>query len=248
MELIPFGPVLFIDTAGLDDETELGKLRIEKAIKEIKKSDFAIYIIDGNNFSERDYKENISFLKKNNIPCIVAINKEDLLSEEKKNEIKKSIKDCIFISTKKRESILNFKDELIKKLNILEEEPSLLKGIVSYGGKIVLVVPIDSEAPKGRLILPQVQVIRDALDNGLQVIVCRDTELEKTLEENKNIDLVITDSQAFKIVDEIVKDRFPLTSFSILFARQKGDLDKLLDGISQIKNLKENSKILITET
>ena len=101
MELIPFGPVLFIDTAGLDDETELGKLRIEKAIKEIKKSDFAIYIIDGNNFSERDYKENISFLKKNNIPCIVAINKEDLLSEEKKNEIKKSIKDCIFISTKK---------------------------------------------------------------------------------------------------------------------------------------------------
>ena len=111
-----------------------------------------------------------------------------------------------------------------------------------------MVVPIDSEAPKGRLILPQVQVIRDALDNGLQVVVCRDTELEKTLEENKNIDLVITDSQAFKIVDEIVKDRFPLTSFSILFARQKGDLDKLLDGISQIKNLKENSKILITET
>lgn len=248
MELIPFGPVLFIDTAGLDDETELGKLRIEKAIKEIKKSDFAIYVIDGNNFSERDYKENISFLKKNNIPYIVTINKEDLLSEEKKNEIKKSIKDCIFISTKNRESILNFKDELIKKLNILEEEPSLLKGIVSYGGKVVLVVPIDSEAPKGRLILPQVQVIRDALDNGLQVIVCRDTELEKTLEENKNIDLVITDSQAFRIVDEIVKDRFPLTSFSILFARQKGDLDKLLDGISQIKNLKENSKILITET
>ena len=184
MELIPFGPVLFIDTAGLDDETELGKLRIEKAIKEIKKSDFAIYVIDGNNFSERDYKENISFLKKNNIPYIVTINKEDLLSEEKKNEIKKSIKDCIFISTKNRESILNFKDELIKKLNILEEEPSLLKGIVSYGGKVVLVVPIDSEAPKGRLILPQVQVIRDALDNGLQVIVCRDTELEKTLEEN----------------------------------------------------------------
>ena len=102
MEFIPFGPVLFIDTAGLDDETELGKLWIEKAIKEIKKSDFAIYIIDGNNFSERDYKENISFLKKNNIPCIVAINKEDLLSEEKKNEIKKSIKDCIIISTKKR--------------------------------------------------------------------------------------------------------------------------------------------------
>ena len=103
MELIPFGPVLFIDTAGLDDETELGKLRIEKAIKEIKKSDFAVYVIDGNNFSERDYKENISFLKKNNIPYIVTINKEDLLSEEKKNEIKKYNKRLYIYFNKKRE-------------------------------------------------------------------------------------------------------------------------------------------------
>ena len=248
MELIPFGPVLFIDTAGFKDETELGKLRVEKTINEIKKADFAIYVIDGNKFNEIDYKQNISILKKYSVPFLVVINKDDTLNDEVKKEIKEKIKECTFISTKDRNSILNFKEILIKKLNILEEEPSLLKGIVPYGGKILLVVPIDSEAPKGRLILPQVQVIRDALDNGLNILICRDVELEKTLEENKNIDLVITDSQIFKEVDKILQDRYPLTSFSILFARQKGDLKKLLEGIEEIKNLKENSRVLITET
>ena len=105
-----------------------------------------------------------------------------------------------------------------------------------------MVVPIDSEAPKGRLILPQVQISRDALDNGVKVIVTRDTELAAVLEENKNIKLIITDSQAFKIVDKIVADRYPLTSFSILFAKQKGDLNKFIAGIEVIKNLKEGSK------
>ena len=111
-----------------------------------------------------------------------------------------------------------------------------------------MVVPIDSEAPKGRLILPQVQILRDALDNGVKVIVTRDTELAAVLEENKNIKLIITDSQAFKIVDKIVADRYPLTSFSILFAKQKGDLNKFIAGIEVIKNLKEGAKILIAET
>ena len=111
-----------------------------------------------------------------------------------------------------------------------------------------MVVPIDSEAPKGRLILPQVQLLRDALDNGVKIVVARDTELSSALEENKNIKLVITDSQAFKQVDKIVADRYPLTSFSILFAKQKGDLNKFIDGINVIQNLKEGAKILIAET
>lgn len=248
MELIPFGPVLFIDTAGFNDNSKLGNLRIEKTINEIKKSDFAIYVIDGNNFIENEYKENISILKKYSIPYLVAINKEELLSERNKIEIKSKIKDCIFISTKNRDSILYFKKVLIDKLNILEDEPSLLKGIVKYGDKIVLVVPIDSEAPKGRLILPQVQILRDALDNGIKSIVCRDTELEEVLKEERDIKLVITDSQAFKNVDKIVDNKYPLTSFSILFARQKGELEKLIEGVEVIKNLKENSNILIAET
>ena len=251
MEFIPFGPVLFIDTAGFNDDTELGKLRIEKTLKEIKKSDFAIYVIDGNNFdeeAEKTYKENLALMKKYNLPFITAVNKSELLSDEKKEEIKKIIKEPYFISAKSKESILDFKKILIEKLDVLEEEPSLLKGIVEYGDTVVMVVPIDSEAPKGRLILPQVQILRDALDNGVKVIVTRDTELAAVLEENKNIKLIITDSQAFKIVDKIVADRYPLTSFSILFAKQKGDLNKFIAGIEVIKNLKEGAKILIAET
>lgn len=248
MELIPYGPVLFIDTAGFNDSSELGKLRIEKTIKEIKKSDFAVYVIDGNDFDENIYKENLNLLKKYNLPFITVINKEETLSEGKKEELKNILKEPYFLSAHDRNSVLNFKKFLIKKLDVLEEEPSLLKGIVEYGDTVVMVVPIDSEAPKGRLILPQVQILRDALDNGIKVIVARDTELSSVLDENKNIKLVITDSQAFKKVDKIVADRYPLTSFSILFAKQKGDINKFIKGIDVIQNLKDGANILIAET
>ena len=248
MELIPFGPVLFIDTAGFNDNSELGKLRIEKTIKEIKKSDFAIYVIDGNDFDKKIYNENIEILKKYNLPFIIVVNKMETISENKKEELKNILKNPYFLSTKDRDSILNFKKFLIEKLDILEEEPSLLKGILNYGDTAIMVVPIDSEAPKGRLILPQVQILRDALDNGIKVIVTRDTELSSILEENKNIKLIITDSQAFKTVDKIVNNKYPLTSFSILFARQKGDINKFLKGIQIIENLKEGANILIAET
>ena len=248
MELIPYGPVLFIDTAGFNDSSELGKLRIEKTIKEIKKSDFAVYVIDGNDFDENIYKENLNLLKKYNLPFITVINKEETLSEGKKEELKNILKEPYFLSAHDRNSVLDFKKFLIEKLDVLEEEPSLLKGIVEYGDTVVMVVPIDSEAPKGRLILPQVQILRDALDNGIKVIVARDTELSSVLDENKNIKLVITDSQTFKKVDKIVADRYPLTSFSILFAKQKGDINKFIKGIDVIQNLKDGANILIAET
>ena len=248
MELIPYGPVLFIDTAGFNDSSELGKLRIEKTIKEIKKSDFAVYVIDGNDFDENIYKENLNLLKKYNLPFITVINKEETLSEGKKEELKNILKEPYFLSAHDRNSVLDFKKFLIEKLDVLEEEPSLLKGILEYGDTAVMVVPIDSEAPKGRLILPQVQILRDALDNGIKVIVARDTELSSVLDENKNIKLVITDSQTFKKVDKIVADRYPLTSFSILFAKQKGDINKFIKGIDVIQNLKDGANILIAET
>lgn len=248
MELIPFGPVVFTDTAGFNDNSELGKLRVEKTIQEIKKSDFAIYVIDGNNFEKNIYEENILLLKKYHVPYITVINKDDLIDDNLREKLKSYIKNPYFISTKDRNSILDFKKFLIEKLDVLEDEPSLLKEIVNYGDTVLLVVPIDSEAPKGRLILPQVQIIRDALDNGIKVIVTRDTELQETLLENPQTKLVITDSQAFKEVDKIVADRFPLTSFSILFAKQKGDLNKFLEGIDIIKSLKDGDKILIAET
>ena len=247
MELLPFGPVLFIDTAGLNDKSELGKLRIEKTINEIKKADFGIFVIDGNNFNKKEYEENTLLLKQYGLSYIVAVNKQENMSETVKNEIKNKIKNPYFISTKERDSILNLKKVLIENLDILEAEPSLLKGLVEYGETILMVVPIDSEAPKGRLILPQVQILRDALDNGIKVIVCRDKELKTTLEENKNISLIITDSQAFKEVDKIVDNRYPITGFSIIFARQKGDLKELIKGIDIIESLEDGDRILIAE-
>ncbi|MFA6709426.1 MAG: [FeFe] hydrogenase H-cluster maturation GTPase HydF [Fusobacterium sp.] len=249
MEFLPFGPVLFIDTAGFNDDSKLGTLRIEKTIKEIKSSDFIIYVIDGRNFNLKLYNENILILKKYSIPYINVVTREEKLNLMQKKEIKKLIKNCSFVNTNDRSSILNFKKTLLENLNVLESEPGLLDGISSYGDTIVMVIPIDSEAPKGRLILPQVQLLRAALDKGVKSIVCRDTELEEILNEKKRTDisLIITDSQIFKKVDEMVKDKFPLTSFSIIFARQKGDLKKLILGIKKINSLKDGAQILISE-
>lgn len=249
MEFLPFGPVLFIDTAGFNDDSKLGTLRIEKTIKEIRSSDFVIYVIDGRNFNLKLYNENILILKKYSIPYINVVTREEKLNLMQKKEIKKLIKNCSFVNTNDRSSILNFKKTLLENLNVLESEPGLLDGISSYGDTIVMVIPIDSEAPKGRLILPQVQLLRAALDKGVKSIVCRDTELEEILNEKKRTDisLIITDSQIFKKVDEMVKDKFPLTSFSIIFARQKGDLKKLMLGIKKINSLKDGDQILISE-
>ena len=249
MEFLPFGPVLFIDTAGFNDDSKLGTLRIEKTIKEIRSSDFVIYVIDGRNFNLKLYNENILILKKYSIPYINVVTREEKLNLMQKKEIKKLIKNCSFVNTNDRSSILNFKKILLENLNVLESEPGLLDGISSYGDTLVMVIPIDSEAPKGRLILPQVQLLRAALDKGVKSIVCRDTELEEILNKNKKneISLIITDSQIFKKVDEMVKDKFPLTSFSIIFARQKGDLKKLISGIEKINSLKDGAQILISE-
>lgn len=249
MEFLPFGPVLFIDTAGFNDDSKLGTLRIEKTIKEIRSSDFVIYVIDGRNFNLKLYNENILILKKYSIPHINVVTREEKLNLMQKKEIKKLIKNCSFVNTNDRSSILNFKKTLLENLNVLESEPELLDGISSYGDTIVMVIPIDSEAPNGRLILPQVQLLRAALDKGVKSIVCRDTELEEILKGKKRTDisLIITDSQIFKKVDEMVKDKFPLTSFSIIFARQKGDLKKLILGIKKINSLKDGDQILISE-
>lgn len=248
MELIPFGPVLFIDTAGLDDWGQLGELRVEKALSEIKRTDLALFIISAEDLDYSFYQEQLKLLKKYNVPHIPVVSKMELLSSEMQKEILKAHPEMVFVSAFDWNSILELKSKIIEKLQTEEEDPSLLKDIVPYNGTVVMVVPIDSEAPKGRIILPQVQLIRDCLDNGIKSYVVRDCELESALNDLKNIDLIVTDSQAFKAVDKIVAGRFPLTSFSILFARQKGEIDLLIEGAKAVTELQEGAEILIAET
>lgn len=248
MELIPFGPVLLIDTAGLEDKSQLGEIRVKKSFEYLKRLDFAIYVVDGKNLDVDTYKKWKREANKYNIKHMVVVNKLDRLSDDERSNINNIFDKPLFISAKNNENIDKLKDELIKSLEQDEEDKPIVGDLLPYGSNVVLVVPIDSEAPKGRIILPQVQVIRDCLDHGIKTYVVRDTELEEVLKEIKNIDLVITDSQAFKEVDKIVPKEINLTSFSILFARQKGELGDFLEGANKLKNLKPGNKILICES
>lgn len=248
MELIPIGPVLFIDSAGINDKTSLGDLRVSKTLDLLKRTDLAIYLMDGEDIDKKALKDMKLQFKKFNIPYILVINKCDKLDEEKLKILKNEYKDAIFISTYNNSSINKLKEKIIDVLKEQEEDVSLIGELLPYGSKVIMVVPVDSEAPKGRLILPQVQCIRDCLDHGIKSYVVRDTELKEALEEIKNVDLVITDSQAFKKVNEIVPKNIKLTSFSMLFARQKGDIHEFLKGVEAVRNLKPKDKILISES
>ena len=248
MELIPFGPVLLIDTAGLEDKTELGFKRIKKSYEFLKRVDFSLYVIDAKNPDLDTYKVWKREAIKYNVEHIVVINKIDTVSDEEIDNLVKNFNDYVLVSTKDKYGIDNLKNKIINNLENGEEEKPIVGDLLEYGSKVVLVVPIDSEAPKGRIILPQVQVIRDCLDHGIKTYVVRDTELEEAIKDLKDIDLVITDSQAFKDVDTILPKDLKLTSFSILFARQKGELDDFLEGTKKLDTLKPNDKILICES
>ena len=248
MEFIPFGPILLIDTAGLEDKSQLGEIRVRKSLDYLKRLDFAIYVVDGKNLDIDTYKKWKREANKYNIRHMVVVNKLDRLSEDEIHNINNIFDNPLFISAIKNENLDKLKEELIKNLEQDEEDKPIVGDLLSYGSTVILVVPIDSEAPKGRIILPQVQVIRDCLDHGIKTYVVRDTELEEALKEIKNVDLVITDSQAFKEVDKIVPKNINLTSFSILFARQKGELSDFLDGAKKLKDLKPGDNILICES
>lgn len=248
MELIPFGPIVLVDTAGLEDKTELGEVRVRKSIDFLKRLDFCIYLIDGKNADINTYNNWKKEAKKYNVDHIVVVNKLDELREDEIKNIEAYFGNPIFVSAKNNTNIDKLKDILIKNLKDTEEEKPIVGDLLPYGSTVVLVVPIDSEAPKGRIILPQVQVIRDCLDHGIKTYVVRDTELKEALNDIKNIDLVITDSQAFKEVEKIIPKDMKLTSFSILFARQKGELDEFIKGTEALKKLKPNDKVLICES
>lgn len=249
MEILPIGPVVLIDTAGFDDEGALGELRIEKTLEVIKKTDIALLVVDSKGFSYFDVNI-INKLKETNTPFIVVLNKSDLndsnciFLEELKAE------DYIFtqVSAKEKIKIEELKNLIIKHSPKSFEQPSILGELINPGDHVVLVTPIDTGMPKGRLILPQVQMIRDILDNDAIVHQCKEKELRYLLDSLKiKPKLVITDSQVFSSVSADTPEDIALTSFSILFAKYKGDLFKLVEGAKALKNLKAGDKVLISE-
>lgn len=241
MELLPLGPVVLIDTPGLDDTGELGSKRIEKTKEALRQADMAIVVADAQTGLTEAEKAVIEELKKKSLPYLVAYNKADLLTEEQKQKYSQEH----LVSSLTKEGV-NALKEALGKLKPQKDSIPLIQDLVSPGDIIFLVVPIDSAAPKGRLILPQQQVIRDALEKGALPLVMRDTELAQALTKITPT-LVVTDSQAFGKVSKIVPESIPLTSFSILLSRAKGDLEEQIKGIKALLSLKDRDPVLIAE-
>lgn len=249
MEILPIGPVVLIDTAGIDDVGELGELRIKKSIDVIKKTDIALLVIDYDGFTDFDYKI-IDLFKKNSTEFLIVINKSDLnkASDSLINLLIENKYNFIEISADKKQNITELKKLIINHSPKSFEQPTILGDLIEPGDDIVLVIPIDTGMPKGRLILPQIQTMRDILDNDGVFHVCKERELRWTLNNlRKKPKLVITDSQEFAKVSADTPDDILLTSFSILFARYKGDLFKLVQGAKTLKKLKAGDKVLISE-
>lgn len=252
MELLPIGPVNFLDTAGINDSTALSSERIEKTMKIINRTDVAIVVCDYNGIDdyERNLIEKFNELK---IPFMIFINKTDeKYPSDSIIEDLKNYTEHILLSSVKTDDLIVFKiKELLVKL--LPEDfvnsPKIVGDLIPQGSTVILVIPIDKEAPKGRIILPQVQTLRDLLDNNCVSVVVKESELKSAIDNLKIApSLVVTDSQAFKNVSEIVPENIPLTSFSILFARLKGDLDAFSQGAKAIEKLQDGDRVLILES
>ena len=273
MEILPLGPVVITDTAGIDDTTELGTLRMEKTEEVVKKINLAVYVLRADEEPTADDMHWLGLLKQNNVPIALFINEINEINAENKEkvELNTDSKDNVesntstYVETHKGLSELatvigsadfTSQDKRLELLDLLggltpldvEGDQTLLQGLVEEGDTIILVCPIDSAAPKGRLILPQVQTIREILDYKGLALVCQTEELPAMINSLKYPPkMVICDSQAFDRVDELTPDTIPLTSFSILMARFKGKLQDLVAGVEAIKNLKAGSKVLISE-
>lgn len=243
MEILPLGPVVIIDTPGIDDEGELGKMRVDRAMRTIDKADAAVLVADGTKGLLKPDEELISVFKERKIPYIIAFNKSDLF-----NEVPKSEGNTVYVSAERGTNIKRLKDMLAELINREEDDKTLLGDLVEANDVVILVTPIDSSAPKGRLILPQQQTIRDILAVNAINIVVRETELKAALSKlSVKPKLVITDSQAFAKVSADTPEDIPLTSFSILFARYKGNLKEAVRGAAMLDKLKDGDKILISE-
>lgn len=256
MELLPLGPVVMIDTPGLDDDGELGALRIQKAYQVLNKTDIAVLVIDGSVGMTKEDEQILARIKEKEIPYVIVMNKADLVSastpapDAEANAAIASIPQdrIIRVSTVTNENIYELKELIARQAPKGDENKRIVGDLLNPLDLAVLVVPIDSAAPKGRLILPQQQTIRDILEAGAIPVVSRESELPQALASlNRKPKLVITDSQAFEKVSKDTPEEIPLTSFSILFARYKGNLKTVVHGARALDSLKDGDTILISE-
>lgn len=242
MELLPLGPVMIIDTPGIDDEGELGKMRVEKSYQVLNKTDIALLVVDGNVGLTQCDKDLIEEIKKRKLPYLIILNKSDEVCN------RYDIENSIWVSAETKENIWELKERISKLVPNENMTLKIIGDLLDPEDIVVLVVPIDSAAPKGRLILPQQQTIRDVLEAGAISVVTRDTELSQTLKAlGKKPKIVVTDSQAFGKVKNDVPEDILLTSFSILFARYKGDLAERIKAVKAIDSLKDGDYVLISE-
>lgn len=252
MELLPIGPVVIIDTPGIDDVGTLGEMRVKRALQVLDKTDIAILVVDAEKGLQQADQELLKLFEKKKIPHITVYNKSDLLATVPSLPEKQQEKnDAIYVSAKSGDQIYELKERigaLAKAASAKANETRIVADLIQPEDVVVLVVPIDSAAPKGRLILPQQQTIRDVLESGAISVVTRETELPQTLRAlGKKPALVITDSQAFQKVNADTPADVPLTSFSILFARYKGDLKEAVHGAAQLDKLQNGDTVLISE-
>lgn len=252
MELLPLGPVVVIDTPGIDDEGTLGSLRVQKSYQILNKTDFAVLVVDQTaGLSAQDFAL-LERIQKKQIPHLVVLNKSDLspasFLPEQIQELKDRQIPCLSVSARTKDGIDTLKEQIAELARPAETDRRIVADLIHPADLVLLVVPIDKAAPKGRLILPQQQTIRDILDADASALVVKETGLKETLAQiGKKPALVITDSQVFARADADTPPDIPLTSFSILFARYKGNLSTVVEGVTALNHIKDGDKILISE-
>lgn len=252
MELLPLGPVVMMDTPGIDDEGELGSLRVKKSYQVLNKTDVAVLVIDGAVGASEEDMALLERIRKKDIPFVVVINKKELSDKEMEENVRQSLSlddsQLAFVSAATGEGIYGLKEKIAAVAAAEEPEKYLVRDLLDPSDVAVLVVPIDSAAPKGRLILPQQQTIRDILEAGAISVVVKETELKDALEKlGTKPKMVITDSQAFAQVAADTPDDILLTSFSILMARYKGNLKQAVHGVTALDSLEDGDTVLISE-
>lgn len=247
MELLPLGPVVIIDTPGIDDEGELGELRVKRSYEMLNKSDVALLIVDANIGITREDKRLLEKIKEKKLPYLIVMNKTDTDNVRAGKQVGNAT-DTIWVSAKTGDNIFELKEKIAQIALQEEKERKIVGDLLEPGDLVLLVVPIDKAAPKGRLILPQQQTIRDILDADGVSIVTKENQITETLAHlKKKPKLVVTDSQVFDVADACTPKDIWLTSFSILFARYKGNLTQAVEGARMIEGLSDNDKVLISE-